>query len=268
MMTAAARNSSRDSSVNSSRTSSRSPDLGPGVMAVDQQPAVHAALLRAGDPDRRRDLADWATRVCGVATSMLAASGATVTATSDGSRHLVAASDFNARALDDAQGTLGQGPGIDVANHFRLVLEPDLAAAGPARWSAFTKHAVARGVRAVFAFPLHVGAARLGVLAVYRQTPGALTPQERWIASALAESATDALIDAAEAPAALEPTDLAGGFAAQQALYQAQGMVMIDLATTLTEAIARLRRHAAEHHEKPSDVARQIVDGTLRLARI
>ena len=261
---------------------------------VRYQQDVRTALLMAGTRDRRADLAEWATRVCSVATTLLAASGATVTATTigtlvgamtatgamtgtgtlagtlagTGSRRLIAASGFSARALDDAQGTLGEGPGIDVATDNRLILEPDLAAHGAVRWRAFTPLALARGVRGLFAYPLSVGAVRLGVLAVYRDRPGLLTPREQWIASALADAATDGLIDAGGPPTdALDPADLSGGAAAQQTLYQAHGMVMVDLQVTLTDAIARLRRYAAQHRTKPGDVARDIVAGTLRLTR-
>ena len=252
------------------------------------QQDVRTALLMAGSGYRRADLAEWSTRVCTVATTMLVASGATVTATHGGSRRLLAASNFPARALDDAQGTLGEGPCIDVAADDRSILEPDLATDGAARWRSFTRLALARGVRGLFAFPLCIGAARLGVLAVYRDQPGTLTPRERWIASALADAATDALIDAGGPPpggpppgdpppgglspggpasGGIGPADLSGGAAAQDVLYQAQGMVMVDLRVTLTEAIARLRRYAEEQREKPGNVARRIVAGQVRLSQ-
>ena len=47
-----------------------------------------------------------------------------------------------------------------------------------ARWLAFSGAAVDAGVRAVFGFPLQVGAVRLGALNLYRDRPGALTDDQ------------------------------------------------------------------------------------------
>ncbi|MBI4942105.1 MAG: GAF domain-containing protein [Actinobacteria bacterium] len=208
-----------------------------GMTFAAYQEQVRAALVRDGA--ERADLIDWLTRVCRASVDMLAAAGATVTAidstisaTADhgteadvgadidgfgrrvgGSRHLMAASSFAARALADAQGTLGCGPGIDVAAVGRTILVRDLAVDGPARWPAFTRLALARGVRAAFAFPLEAGAVRLGVLTVYREHPGTLSPRERWTATALANEATRALNDAGDPLPDLEvagPPDRSG----------------------------------------------------------
>lgn len=212
--------------------------------------------------------AEWSSRVCRLSVLMLAGSGAAVTATGlDRARRLVAASDFSTRALEDAQVTTWQGPSLDAADGDRPVLAPDLADGGRARWPAFTSRALARGAAAVFAFPLRVGASPLGVLTVYRGGPGMLTDDERRIADALAEAATDGLIDGARDDAdTLGARLLTDGFAAQQALYQAQGMVMVDLRVTLVDALAHIRRHAEENQRTVSAVARDIVAGDLRLA--
>lgn len=239
------------------------------MLSSTPQATVRAALLQAGTPGRRADLADWSARVCRVAVEMLSASGATVTAVKTGAGpadQLRAASDFSTRTLQDAQVTTGQGPSIDASVHQWPVLVPDLDDGAATRWPAFTALARARAVAAVFAYPLQVGAARLGVLTVYRHRPGTLTRDERWIVAALADAATDGLLDGGDHdPDAPGVRDLAGGFAAQQVLYQAQGMVMADLGVTITEAVARLRQHANDNNARISDLAREIVAGRLRL---
>ena len=48
-------------------------------------------------------------------------------------------------------------------------------------------------------------------------------------------------------------------------VYQAQGMVMVDLGVTLAEAMARLRGHAYAENRYLSDVARDVVAGKLTL---
>src|SRR5205823_4573788 len=60
--------------------------------------------------------------------------------------------------IQQLQFTLGEGPCIDACTLGRPVLEPDLDAPRTRRWIAFTPAAVGAGARAVFGFPLHVGA--------------------------------------------------------------------------------------------------------------
>ena len=48
-------------------------------------------------------------------------------------------------------------------------------------------------------------------------------------------------------------------------VYQAQGMVMVDLGVGLAEALVRLRAHAFLEGRPLADVARDVVAGRLRL---
>ncbi|MDQ6614354.1 MAG: hypothetical protein M3083_06330 [Actinomycetota bacterium] len=90
------------------------------------------------------------------------------------------------RALAELEFTLGNGPASDAHEHGLPVLEVDLVNAPPLRWSAFAGPVVDAGIRAVFAFPLRLGAARLGALILYQVHPGDLG----------ADSYADALISA------------------------------------------------------------------------
>jgi hypothetical protein len=61
--------------------------------------------------------------------------------------------------IEDLQYTLGEGPGMDAHRGGVAVFEPDLAAPKPPRWPGFAVPAVAGGAKAVFGFPVRVGAA-------------------------------------------------------------------------------------------------------------
>jgi len=63
------------------------------------------------------------------------------------------------------------------------VLTPDLAAA-LARWPVFAPAAMDLGARALFVFPLRVGAIGVGTMLAHRNAPGALTAAQTRLAEA------------------------------------------------------------------------------------
>lgn len=179
-----------------------------------------------------------------------------------------AASNPASRILDELQFSLVEGPCIDAYSSRRPVLEGDLAGAGLSRWPVYGPAAAHQGVGAVFAFPLQIGAARLGALDVYCREPGALTPEGVSQAVTFADIAVTMLLDAQGKATAGEPADgLDDVLANRLEVYQAQGMTMVDLGVSLEEAMARLRAYAFSSNRYLSDVARDVVAGNLSLDR-
>ena len=118
-------------------------------------------------------------RLCRALVRALPASGAGVSVMTDhDTQGLAAASDGTSSLIEELQFTLGEGPCLDAHASRRPVLASDLSGEPATRWPAYSAAAQEQGVRAVFAFPLQIGAARLGVLDVYRHEPGALTRPE------------------------------------------------------------------------------------------
>ena len=115
--------------------------------------------------------------------------------------------------IEELQFVLGEGPCMDAYEQQRPVLEPDLGAASTTRWLAFTTPAVEAGVRAVFGFPLQLGAVRLGALNLYRDRPGRLTDDQHADALVMADVAARAvlLMQANAPPGALAAELEAGG---------------------------------------------------------
>jgi len=146
------------------------------------------------------------------------------------------------------------------------VLEPDLTGGTVERWPVYAAAAQDLGVHAVFAFPLQAGAARLGALDVYRTETGSLSPQALAQALTFAEVALDALLDAqASSGQGRTPDGVERSLDAHYVVYQAQGMVMVDLSVSLSAAMARLRAYAFAHNSPLTVVAADIVAGRLRL---
>lgn len=169
--------------------------------------------------------------------------------------------------IEDLQYALGEGPCVDAFTQDRAVLEPDLADPRSPRWLAFAGPALDAGVRAIFGFPLRVGAVRLGALNLYRDRPGPLTDDEHADALVMADVAAQAvLVLQADAPAGGLAAALVEGAEFHYVVHQAAGMVAAQLDTGVTEALIRLRAHAYGNELPLTDVAKAVVAKRLRFS--
>jgi ANTAR domain len=245
------------------------------VTGPEQRRAAVRALVdaQAAVPGvEPQGMVGWLSRLCRAAVHELPATGAGISVmTAAGVRAVAAASDAASAALEEAQFALGEGPCIGAFSSRRPVLEPDLHAGavtgtGAASWPGYLAAAQAHGVRAVFAFPLQIGAARLGVLGVYRDFPGVLSPGALAKALTFAEVAVEALLDGQEqATAGATEATLERALDSQFTVYQAQGMAMVDLGVSLADAMARLQAHAYAQDRSLHEIALDVVAGRLRL---
>ena len=219
-------------------------------------------------PGAPADLPAVLDRVCRVAVVELELRGAAVSLLPTAGSHVVAAaSDDAARALEGLQFDSGDGPSGDADRSSTPVLVADLSARA-GRWPGFAAAAMAGGVCAVFAFPLHVGAARFGALTFYRTEAGGMSRYELGRALILVDLAVEALVDGSlpahdgEVNATVDR-----GLDGHAHVYQAQGMVMVQLGVTLPEALARMRAHAYAHDVTLVELATEIVEGRTRLTK-
>jgi hypothetical protein len=168
--------------------------------------------------------------------------------------------------LENQQFTLGEGPGLDAAASGVPVLVPDLAGAR-ARWPAFTPAATDLGARAVFAFPLRIGAISVGTMLAHRAAVGPLDPRQVTDALALADTVTVALLDRSFADADrahLAPLGWAAPVTFRAEVHQATGMISVQLGVSLAEALVRLRAHAWSGGRLLADVAADVAARRLR----
>jgi GAF domain-containing protein/ANTAR domain-containing protein len=225
---------------------------------------VRVARLVADEPARRGDrggVAGTLRRLCSAAERALSASGAGVSVLAgDGMRGVAAVSEAAYEPIEELQFTLGEGPCLDAFATRQPVLVPDLLDGALGRWPGYASALHDRGVQAVFAFPLQIGAARLGALDLFRGRPGSLTADELRDALTFADVAVTTLLDGqarAAAGTAADGLDEAIGQRAE--LFQAQGMVAVQLGISLTDALARLRAYAYAEDRALGDVARDVV---------
>jgi GAF domain-containing protein len=178
----------------------------------------------------------------------------------------LSASDELSRLMEELQYTLGEGPCVDACRHDQVVAEPDLASPLAGRWVAFSPAALRAGVRAVFGFPLRVGAVRLGALNLYRDRPGPLSSEQHADTLVLAEVAARWVLaaQAGTGPGALAG-ELESGAEFHFAVHNAAGIVSVQEGISVADALIRLRAFAFASDRRLADVARDVIARRLRL---
>jgi len=147
------------------------------------------------------------------------------------------------------------------------VLVPNLNDSTDAqRWPVFAA-AVAEqtDALALFALPLQWGTINLGVLDLYRRTPGGLSGDQWRDAISAADVAALMMLGVRT-----EPGDGGGdgwgdpASSARSEVHQATGMVLVQLDVSAEVALARMRAHAFVEQRLLIDVARDVVSRKLR----
>lgn len=223
------------------------------------------------DGVRGADPAEVPGRLCGVAVKLLPVTGASVSLRSDGMPVQLSASSDLAARLSDLQATLGDGPCTSAAELGAPVLAADLEAGRDAdRWPVFAQQASAAGVRAVYSMPLGNDTVCVGTLDLYRDVPGELSRRELRVAQLMASVMTVALMalprSAEDGPEGGGPW-LSGLAGPHDEVYQAVGMIMVQLGVGSDEALARLRAHAFADDRTVLDVAHDVVWNHERFER-
>lgn len=247
-------------------------------MTADRDSLVHALLVLARDDVGATELAARICRACVVGTAVDGAAISLLTASVH--PETLAATDATAATLEDLQYTLGEGACIDAAVSGRPVLVSDIHdPVRTARWPMFAG-AVAEqtSVRALFALPLQLGTINLGVLDLYRDTPGPLREPALSDVVAATDTATVLLLgrelvvrtdrDADGQPSHVRDTlngtpyevpDWDGLSDGRAEVHQATGMILAQLGIPAQDAFVRLRAYAFAHRRPVTEVARDVV---------
>ncbi|HET7329087.1 MAG TPA: GAF and ANTAR domain-containing protein [Nocardioidaceae bacterium] len=217
--------------------------------------------------DQHRDGTTLPGVLCELCARQLLVTGVGLALFTDaGHEGVVAATDQTAMTLEELQFTSGEGPCVDASRGGRPVLQPDLATTAPRRWPGFASGAAEAGIAAVFAFPLQVGWVRVGVLDLYRDTTGSLDGEDLTEALAFADAALALLLDLQElTPSAQDMhPNLADPVGRRPEIHQATGMIAVQAAVGLAEALVLLRARAFGSGRTVAEIAREVVNRTLR----
>ncbi len=157
--------------------------------------------------------------------------------------------------LEELLVTTGEGPGAEDFRFGSPLLVADLESVA-AQWPGFAPAAVAAGARAMFALPLQAGAIQVGVLSLYRALPGPLTAGELADVLVFADIALAMVLDAAAGiSGSPEYRPLDGLSNSRAEVYQATGMISVQLGVSLEVAFVRMRAHAFGTSAALGDVA-------------
>jgi hypothetical protein len=197
--------------------------------------------------------------------------GAAISYVQDGaSRGTFGSSDESSRRWDEYQFTFGEGPCLDAVRSGRPVHVEDLGDPSETRWPAFAGAMQRDGVRAVFALPVRIAASRVGALDLFRRSAGTLD-EEGWDAAEWASQlAALPLLDLMSTDVDWETVGQGDRWSQLDSLervevYQATGMVQVQLDVDAVEALVRLRGYAFAHNMTASEVAWEIVERRMSL---
>ncbi len=204
--------------------------------------------------------------LCSTCVDVLAVTGAGITIMAGGQTGPMCVSNQRMAALEDLQFTLGEGPCGDAYRTGVPVHAPRLDDATFDRWPAFIEQAQAAGIGSVFAFPLALRGANVGVLTLYQDLEGDLSAQQNEYSIAMSEVLTETILGLQQVS---PPGELAAGLeeavSHRAQVHQATGMVSIQLGVSIPEALARIRAHAFATAQPVGEVAASIVGLGLRL---
>jgi hypothetical protein len=183
--------------------------------------------------------------LCAVAAEFMVLDGAGIALTSDNDDLIsLCTSNETARKLMDLEMTLGEGPTLDACRGNAAEVA-DLRNAVVSRWGTYSPEAVALGARAVFGYPIQLGAARFGALSLYRTSSGPLNAEQssdgylmasvlgRVILTTQAGGSRDTLMG-----------ELDGSSIFDLRVHQAAGMISVQGAMSVKDALVLLRAHA------------------------
>ena len=183
----------------------------------------------------------------------------------DGTREPLYASDEVASVIERLQFTLGEGPCVDASLTGTPVLMSDLVDRPnvvASRWPVFRTEATRTGARAIFAFPIRIGAIWLGAVDFYRRTPGPLSQPELSTALSSVDRVGVAVLEAPNRYSDPEATTTTN-----MIVHQAAGMVMGQLDSSIEEAMIRLRATAFAEGVSVNELAADVVNGRRRISK-
>ena len=241
----------------------------PGRAAAVRLSVAFHERLSASIDGRRGETA--ANLLCEACVELFGVDAAAISLVFDGANvGTLGHSGGPARAYDELQFTIGEGPCLDSVSNRRPVLAVDLADRREVRWPLYGPAMLDMSIRGVFAMPIVVAGEYIGALDLFRSDPGHLSDEELAGAMLAGEMAALPMLDLMHGNLVDAVTDPnTDAWAELNALTrvevsQATGMLVAQLGVEPAEALIRLRAHAYSTNRSATEVARDILDRRMR----
>lgn len=207
--------------------------------------------------------------LCSAFVNDLAVSAASITVFGFGGRQsTVCVSDAFAARVDALQFELGEGPRWEALSSRAPVLYPNLADASTP-WPILKQAAQAIGVAALFAFPMVMGAAIVGIVDLYCTKPHSadrdFVSRATLLAGHVSSAAVQLALKSAENHMSLE-SPLAP--ALRREVHQATGMIVSQLNVSATEAFSRLQGYAFSVGRPIEEVSHDVVERLISFTNL
>ncbi len=207
-----------------------------------------------------------ASRICTAGLGLLGVTTLSIALVIDGTYAPMGSSSTLGASLDDQQFAIGDGPTFAAVNSIDPILAEDLLDhASTVRWPLFSSVAPRDDARAIFAFPLRIGAANLGVMSAYRAQPGALTSEQFTYGLVLATFAGAEIVRSLSGQPELAEQAIDPLSYDQSTVQFAVGMIAERFSISIVDALVRLRAHAFTRELTVTEVARMVVAGRIVL---
>jgi len=181
---------------------------------------------------------------------------------------LVAASTEQARVVELFQIQNDEGPCLDCYRTGQAVIVSDIRAhAAAERWPRFAAATREMGYAGVHAIPMRLRDQVIGTLNLFKIVPDGLDPAVVVAATALVDVATIGILqERAVRHQEVVAGQLQVALNSRVMIEQAKGVLAERLQMTPNEAFVLLRRYARDHNHPLTELAGDVIRGTVRIA--
>ena len=180
-----------------------------------------------------------------------------------GELQVVASSSETMRMLELFELQASEGPCFQCFSAGEPI-ENVLLAGDDHSWSLFAPRAIDAGFRSVTALPMRLRGTTIGALNLFRSDDADLQPRDIAAAQAFADVATISILQhRAAVEAHTINTQLTAALDSRVVIEQAKGMIVVRAGVDMEQAFERLRGHARRNNLQLSQLAREVVDGTV-----
>lgn len=182
-----------------------------------------------------------------------------------GELRVMASTSHVMRLLELFQLQAEEGPCLEAYRTGVPVINQDLEGSN-GRWPKFSAEAVDAGFHSVHALPLRLRGEVIGALNMFHRSRGVMEPADVVVAQALADVATVGLLQHRAAREAQElQQHLNHALNSRVVIEQAKGVVAERSRLNMHESFTMLRSYARSNNLRLSDVAEDVIAGTLIL---